>query len=121
MYKIVSALNRFIRGEMMPNPFEYIFENQITAILIFSLFGGKILNDIAYKMCGVFYKSKRNKTLGSIGYMFFYYINVQALIKLCQCFQDINLVISIYIIFVIVMFIISNKLKSVIRQNIITS
>ena len=70
-------------------------------------------------MCGVFYKSRSNKTLGSIGYMFFYCINVQVLIKLCQWFQDINLVILIYMLFVIAMFIGLYKVKNVIRQNII--
>ena len=70
-------------------------------------------------MCGVFYKSKNNKVLGSIGYMFFYYINVQVLIKLSLLCENINLILLIYIIFVIMMFIILNKVKNIIRQNII--
>ena len=106
MYQIVSALNGLIREEMIPNPFEFMFQNPIIAILFFSLIGGKILQDIAYTMCGILYKSRSNKFLGSIGYMFFYCINVQVLIKLCQWFQDINLVIWIYMLFVILMFIV---------------
>lgn len=119
MYQIVSAMNGFIREEMMPNPFEFISDNEMVAILFFALFGGKALYKIAFDMCGVFYKSGSNKILGSIGYMFFYYINVQVLIKLCQCFQDITLIMFIYMVFVIVMFVVLSKVKSVIRQNII--
>lgn len=46
MYQIVSTLNGFIREEMMPNPFEFISDNEVVAILFFALFGGKLL----YKM-----------------------------------------------------------------------
>ena len=51
--------------------------------------------------------------------MFFYYINVQVLIKLSQWFENTNLIFSIYIIFVMAMFIVLNKINSGIRQNII--
>jgi len=119
MYEIVSLFNSIIRDQAFSNPFEYITNNQLKAILLFSLFGSAVLNKIAFRMCGVFYKSRSNKTLGSIGYMFFYCINVQILIKLCQWFQDINLVISIYMVFVILIFIVLYKIKNVIRQNII--
>lgn len=119
MYQIVSALNGLIREEMIPNPFEFMFQNPIIAILFFSLIGGKILQDIAYTMCGILYKSRSNKFLGSIGYMFFYCINVQVLIKLSQWFQNTNIIISIYIIFVIAIFLTLYKIKSIIRQNII--
>lgn len=119
MYEIVSLFNSVIRDQAFSNPFEYITNNQLTAILLFSIFGSAVLKNIAYTMCGVFYKSRSNKTLGSIGYMFFYCINVQVLIKLCQWFQDITLMISIYMAFVIIMFIMLYKVKNVIRQNII--
>ena len=119
MYQIVSALNGFIREKMMPNPFKFISDNEVVAILFFALFGGKLLYKIAFDMCGVFYKRGSNKILGSIGYMFFYYINVKLLIKLSQWFQNINLIFSLYIVFVIGMFIILNKGKRIIKQNII--
>lgn len=119
MYEIVSLFNNVIRDQAFSNPFEYITNNQLSAILLFSLFGSAVLNKITFRMCGVFYKSRSNKTLGSIGYMFFYCINVQVLIKLCQCFQDITLIMFIYMVFVIVMFVVLSKVKSVIRQNII--
>ncbi len=119
MYEIVSLFNSIIREQAFSNQFEYIINNQLTAILLFSIFGSVVLNKIAYAMCGVFYKSRSNKTLGSIGYMFFYCINVQVLIKLCKCFQNINLVILIYTVFVILMFIVLYNAKNVIRQNIV--
>lgn len=118
MYDIVRIFNSTLRDQAFSNPFEYIMDNQLAAIFIFSLFGSAVLNKIAFTMCGVFYKSRSNKTLGSIGYMFFYCINVQVLIKLCQWFQDINLVISIYMLFVIALFIVLYRIKNGIRQNI---
>lgn len=119
MYEIVKIINSTLRNQAFSNPFEYIMNNQLAAIFIFSLFGSAVLNKIAYTMCGVFYKSRSNKTLGSIGYMFFYCINVQVLIKLCQWFQDINLVISLYMLFVIALFIVLYKVKNGIRHNIV--
>lgn len=119
MYKIVSLFNSVIRDQAFSNPFEYITDNQLIAILMFSLFGSAVLNKIAFRMCGVFYRSRSNKTLGSIVYMFFYCINVQVLIKLCQWFQDITLIIFMYMVLVIVMFVVLSKMKNVIRQNII--
>lgn len=119
MYEIVKIINSTLREQAFSNPFEYIMDNQLAAIFIFSLFGSTVLNKIAFTMCGVFYKSRSNKTLGSIGYMFFYCINVQVLIKLCQWIQDLYLVISLYMLFVIIMFILLHKINNVIRQNII--
>lgn len=119
MYDIVRIFNSSLREQTFSNPFEYIMDNQLAAILFFSLFGSAVLNKIVFTMCGVFYKSRSNKTLGCIGYMFFYCINIQVLIKLCQWFQNINLVISLYMLIVIVFFIVLNKIKNILRQNII--
>lgn len=113
MYEIISLFNSVMRDQAFSNPFEYIINNQLIAIFLFSIFGSIILNKIAFAMCGVFYKSRSNKTLGSIGYMFFYCINIQVLIKLCQWSQNINLIFLIYMIFVIVMFIVLYKVKSI--------
>lgn len=119
MYQIVSILNRFIREEMMPNSFEFISDNKMVAILFFSLFGGKLLYKIAFNMCGIFYNAGKNKTLGRIGYMFFYYINVQTLLKLNQLFNNVSLICFLYIVVVIGMFILLNKIKSEINKIII--
>lgn len=119
MYEIISIFNSIIRDQALPNPFEYITDNQLIAILLFSVFGSIVLKRIAFTMCGIFYKSRSNRILGSIGYMFFYCINIQVLVKLCQCFQDITLIMFIYIVFVIIMFILLYKVKNVTRQDII--
>ena len=119
MYDIVKIFNSTLRDQGFSNPFEYVMDNQLAAILFFSLFGSAVLNKVAFTMCGIFYKSRSNKILGSIGYMFFYCINVQVLIKLCQWFQNINLIISIYMLFVIALFIVLYKVKNGIRQNIV--
>lgn len=71
MYQIVSALNGFIKEEMMQNPFEFISDNEVVAILFFALFGGKLLYKIAFAMCGIFHSRSGNKIIGSIGYIFF--------------------------------------------------
>ena len=119
MYDIFRLISSTFREQAFSNPFEYVMDNQLAAILFFSLFGSAILNKVAFTMCGIFYKSRSNKILGSIGYMFFYCINVQVLIKLCQWFQNINLIISIYILFVMALFIVFYKVKNRIRQNVV--
>ena len=119
MYQIISALNGFIREEMIPNPFEFISENQLMVMLFTYLIGGTILHIISFNMCGVFYNTGKNKILGSIGYMFFYYINVQTLLKLSQLFNNVNLICSLYIVFVIGMFILLNKIKVGINKIIV--
>ena len=107
MYEIVSIFNSIIRDQA----FEYIIDNQLSAILLFSVFGSIVLKKTAFTMCGIFYKSRSNKILGSIGYMFFYCINLQVLVKLCQWFQNITLITFIYMVFVIVMFMMLYKVK----------
>ena len=119
MYQIISRLNSLIREELIPNPFEFISDNEVVAILFFALIGGKLLYKIAFSMCGFFHSRNGNKTLGSIGYMFFYYINVQTLLKLSQLFNNVNLICSLYIVFVIGMFILLNKIKVGINKIIV--
>lgn len=76
MYQIVSVLNGFIREEMMPNPFEFIFDNPIIVLIFTSLIGSKILKNLAYSMCGIFYNKGDAPILGSILYMIFWRLNV---------------------------------------------
>lgn len=111
MYQIISGLNSLIREEIMPNPFEFISDNQLVSILFFSLFGGRLLYKIAFSMCGIFDDRRENKTLGSIGYMFFYCINVGVLLKSSQLFNNVSLICTLYMVFVIGMFILLNKIK----------
>ena len=68
MYQIVSALNGFIREEIMPNPFEFVSDNQLIVMLFTYLIGGTILRIISFHMCGIFYKRRQAPVLGSIGY-----------------------------------------------------
>ena len=104
MYQIVSILNGFIRETMISNPFEFISDNEMVAILFFSLFGGKVLYKIAFSMSGIFYSRRGNKTLGSIGYMFFYSLNVWILLRLQTLTQNITLILSLYNIIIIILF-----------------
>lgn len=53
-YKIISALNGFIREDMMPNPFEFISDNELIVALFTYLIGGLILHVISFAMCGIF-------------------------------------------------------------------
>ena len=115
MYEIIKIINSTLRDQAFSNPFEYVTNNQLLAIWLFAFLGSNMLRKNSLEMCGVFYKRRSNKTLGSIGYMFFYCINVQVLIKLCQWFQDVNLVISIYMLFVIALFIVLYKVKKCIK------
>ena len=104
MYQIISALNGFIREEMIPNPFEFISEDQLIVMLFTYLIGGTILHIISFNMCGVFYKRGQAPVLGSIGYMIAFGLNVWLLINISKVFDSILTISVIYSIIVIVIF-----------------
>lgn len=101
MYQIVSILNGFIREDIMPNPFEFISDNPIIVLVFTSLIGSKMLKNLAYSMCGIFYNKGDAPILGSILYMFFWGLNVCILIKVGQFFNNIYVVCIIYSIAII--------------------
>ena len=112
MYQIVSVLNGFIREEMMPNPFEFISDNPIIVLVFTSLIGSKMLKNLAYSMCGIFYNKGYAPILGSILYMFFWGLNVCILIKVGQFFNNIYVVCIIYLIAIIFIYKILKNIKN---------
>ena len=106
MYQIVSALNGLIREEMMSNPFDFISDNELIVVLFTYLIGGLILHIISFAMCGVFYDRGSCPTLGSIGYMFFFALNVGILMTISQWFNSCLAIGIIYMVLVITIFII---------------
>ncbi len=104
MYEIVSLFNSIIREEMISNPFEFISNDALIVILVYSLIGEKVISKIAFEMCGIFYTRGSNKTLGSIGHLFFYFLNVWILLKLQTLTQNITLILSLYTIIIIMLF-----------------
>ena len=114
MYQIVSALNGFIREEIMPNPFEFVSDNQLIVMLFTYLIGGTILHIISFHMCGVFYKRGQAPALGSIGYMIAFGLNVWLLINISKVFDSILTISVIYSIIVIVIFNILYKVKEMV-------
>lgn len=116
MYQIISGLNSIIREEMMPNPFEFISDNQLVVNLFTYFIGGIILYKISFAMCGVFYNRGSCPTLGSIGYMFFFSFNVGILIKISQWCNEILAIGIIYFVVVIVIYVLLNKIKKVIYR-----
>ena len=71
----------------MPNPFEFISDNELIVALFTYLIGGGILHVISFAMCGVFYNRGSCHTLGSNGYMFFWALNVGVLMTISQLFN----------------------------------
>lgn len=115
MYRVVSTLNRFIREEIMPNPFEFVSEdNQLIVILFTYLIGGTILYIISFNMCGVFYKRGQAPLLGCIGYMIAFSFNAWILINISKVFDSIITISIIYGIIVIAIFKILYKIKDVV-------
>lgn len=111
MYQIVSVLNGFIREEIMPNPFEFLSDNPIIVLIFTSLIGSKILKNLAYSMCGIFYSKGDAPILGSILYMFFWGLNVYILIKISQIFNNIYVICIIYSISIMLIYKILNDIK----------
>ncbi len=114
MYQIVSALNGLIREEMIPNPFDFISDNQLMVMLFTYLMGGMILHIISFSMCGVFYNRGQAPVLGSIGYMMAFSLNVWLLINISKLFNSILSISIVYFIVVIFIFILLNKIKKII-------
>lgn len=50
----------------MPNPFEFISDNQLIVMLFTYLIVGIILHIISFSMCGVFYKRGQAQLLGGM-------------------------------------------------------
>lgn len=111
MYQIISGLNSLIREEIMPNPFEFISDNELTVALFTYLIGGTILHIISFAMCGVFYNRGDAPILGSIGYMMAFSFNVWVLINISKLFNSIFIICFIYFIVVIATFRLLNKIK----------
>lgn len=114
MYQIVSALNGIMRDELLPNPFEFISNNSIIVLVFTALIGSRILHNLAYSMCGIFYNKGKAPTLGSILYMLFWYLNVGILIKLSTIFNSVLVICILYFAFVIMIYAILNKIKTII-------
>lgn len=111
MYQIISGLNSLIREEIMPNPFEFISDNQLIVDLFTYLIGGIILYKISFAMCGVFYNRGDAPISGSIGYMMAFSFNVWVLINISKLFNSIFIIGIIYFIVVIATFRLLNKIK----------
>ena len=116
MYQIVSALNEFIREEFMPNPFEFMSVDVLVVLLIYSFIGEKVISRLAFYMSGIFYTRGSNKTLGSIGHLFFYLLNVMILIKLQEITQNITLILSFYTLIIIILYVGLRKIKKVVSE-----
>ena len=114
MYQIVSALNGFIREEILSNPFDFISDNQLIVMLFTYLMGGMILHIISFSMCGVFYNRGQAPVLGSIGYMMAFSLNVWLLINLSKLFNSILTISIIYVIIVIAIFKVLYKIKNLV-------
>lgn len=114
MYQIVSTFNGFIREEILPNPFDFISDNQLIVMLFTYLIGGMILHIISFFMCGVFYNRGQAPVLGSIGYMMAFSLNVWLLINISKIFDSILTISIVYFIVVIFIFILLNKIKKTI-------
>ena len=117
MYRIISALNGFIREEMIPNPFEFISENQLIVMLFTYLIGGTILHIISFNMCGVLYKRGQAPVLGSIGYMIAFSFNVWILMNISKVFDNILSISIIYTIIVIAIFNLLYKVKEIVFMS----
>lgn len=114
MYQIVSTLNGFIREEMMPNPFEFVSDNQLIVMLFTYLIGGMILHLISFSMCGIFYNRGQAPVLGSVGYMIAFSFNVWILINISKVFDSILTISIVYSIIVIAIFKLLYKVKEMV-------
>lgn len=117
MYKIISALNGFIREEMIPNPYEFISDNQLIVILFTYLIGEMILHIISFSIVGIFYRRGQAPVLGSIGYMMAFGFNVWVIKNISNLFNSVLLISIIYSIISIMVFKILYKIKEIVFMS----
>lgn len=113
MYTLISLINSSIREEIMPNPFEFVSDNELIVILFTYFIGSMIVHVISFLMCGVFYNRWEAPVLGSIGYMIAFSYNVWILINISKLFNSFFIISIIYFIAVIFTFVVLNKIKDV--------
>ncbi len=117
MYKIISEFNSLIREEIMPNPFEFVSDNQLIVMLFTYLIGGMILHIISFSMVGVFYNRGQASVFGSIGYMIAFSFNGWILINISKVFDSILTISIIYTIIVIAIFKLLYKVKEIVFMS----
>lgn len=114
MYQLVSLLNGFIRNEIITNPFEFISDNPIIVVLFTYIIGGAVIHFIAFNMVGIIYKKGQAPIIGSILYLLSYAFNVWLILNISKMCLNSIATISIYFIIVIIIFWVSNRIKTTI-------
>lgn len=107
MYSIIYIISQYTRGFILPNPFQTIIENEIIALLFNTLIGEVMIVAISYSMCGIFYKRGNGCAwAGSLGFLFFFIVNVGLIRIISNFVQDIGVFYKIYSGAIIVIFLI---------------
>ena len=114
MYKLVSSLNSIIRDEIIANPFEFISDNPIIVMLFTYIIGGALVHFISFNMVGIIYKKGQAPIIGSILYLLAYAFNVWLILNISKMCLNSIVTISIYFIIVIIIFLVSNRIKTTI-------
>jgi hypothetical protein len=99
----------------LSNPFINYISNRGDAELFNLIFGGIILQYLAYWTTGIYYKKNSCPLLGSLSYLFWYAIYTVYFIFIGNHIDSLKiaiivLVISIILVFIIV-YLITNKIK----------
>ena len=112
MYKIIHIISALIRQFLLPNPFSNFFSSQLYADLFNILLGGAILHVLAYIMTGIVYEKGSAPGLGSFLYLFNYCIITGIIIFITWLIHSFWIAIIICIVLYIIALIILSKLSN---------
>jgi len=112
LYAIISISSIIIRNFYLPNPFEEILINKGQALSLNFIIGEPLLYVLSFTMCGIFYNKGGISALGSLGYLFFYFVNTAIIIILAKLISNLILLGIIYAIIIIIVYVIIFKIRN---------
>lgn len=117
LYKIVAAISVVIRQCFIDNPYESLpFLTQETEIwlpLILNLATEGLFHTITFLIVKIYYRDRRYPVVGSLLYLFFYWVNAGILTLMCKlsfATLPVILIILAYICVLIGLLILKNKI-----------
>lgn len=110
MYKFISIISALIRQFLFPNPYIYLFSQEVYADLFNIIIGGIILHKLSFWLTGMAYTRGINEpTEGSIGYLFSYIILTLLITFLSKIISNIWIMVSAFLIIYILFCIVVSK------------
>lgn len=118
LYKIVASISVVVRQCFIDNPYESLpFLTQETEIwlpLILNLATEGLFHTITFYTVKIYYCDRQYPVVGSLLYLFFYWVNTGVLTLMCKtsfALLSVCLIVVVYVIFLIALLALKNKIS----------